>query len=130
MLRLIGGSVAGVLAWIVIVTALNLLLRHGWQDYAVVEKAMTFTLPMMVARLSMSGVSSLASGVVAAWVEKTERAPLASGVILLLLFLPVHYALWDRFPLWYHLVFLTSLPVLSWVGARLFYRGRGAVREA
>ena len=59
MLRLVGGVIAGIVAWIVIVTALNLGLRHGWPAYAAVEKAMAFTVPMMVARLSMSAVSSL-----------------------------------------------------------------------
>jgi hypothetical protein len=126
MLRLIGGSLAGVLAWVVLVTPINLALRHGWADYAAVEKAMTFTLPMMIARLAMSSVSSLASGAVAARMLHGERAALFSGVILLLLFLPVHYSIWDKFPLWYHLTFLVSLPLLSWLGGKLGARGSRA----
>lgn len=119
MLRIIGGTIGGIVVWIVIVTAQNLVLRHSWQDYAAVERAMTFTLPMMAARLAMSGVSSLASGFVAAWIEKRGRAPLIAGTILLLLFVPVHYSIWDKFPVWYHLTFLTSLPLLSWAGGKL-----------
>jgi hypothetical protein len=122
MLRLIGGTVAGVVAWIVIVTALNLGLRHGWHDYALVEKAMTFTLPMMVARLSMSGISSLASGFAAGSIDRTRWAPLISGTILLLLFIPIHYSIWNRFPIWYHLTFLISLPLLSVLGGMLVSR--------
>jgi hypothetical protein len=119
MLRRIGGAVVGVGAWIVVVTLLNLVLRHSWHDYATVERAMTFSLPMMIARLSMSGVSSLVGGAVARWIDKTGWAPLVSGVILLVLFLPAHYSLWDRFPAWYHLTFLASLPLLGWLGGRL-----------
>ena len=119
MLRLIGGALAGIVAWGVIVTVLNLGLRHGWHDYAAVEKAMTFTLPMMFARLSESAVSSLASGYVAALVDRGGWAALAAGTILLLLFLPEHYLLWSRFPIWYHLTFLVSLPLLSAAGGRL-----------
>ncbi len=126
MLRRIGGVIAGVGVWIVIVTLLNLALRYSWHDYATVERAMTFSLPMMVARLSMSGVSSLVSGMVAGWIDKTGWAPLVSGSILLLLFLPVHYSLWDRFPAWYHLTFLASLPFLGWWGGRL-WRPRPAI---
>lgn len=120
MIRLIGGVIAGVVAWIVIVTILNLGLRHGWSDYAEVEKAMKFTFPMMAARLAMSGISSLAGGFLAALVEKGRRAPLISGAILLVLFLPVHYNMWAKFPVWYHLTFLLSLPILAWAGGKLW----------
>src|SRR5262249_21079310 len=94
-------------------------LRHGWHDYATVEKAMTFTLPMMIARLSISGISSLASGAIAALIGTDRRAAVTSGVIMLLLFLPAHYMLWNRFPIWYHLTFLASLPLLAWAGGQL-----------
>ncbi len=119
MLRLIGGVVAGLIVWVAVVSALNLGLRHGWHDYAAVEKAMTFTIPMMAARLAESAISSLVSGFVAALVDKGGWAPLVSGTILLLLFIPVHYSLWDRFPIWYHLTFLISLPFLSFIGGKL-----------
>lgn len=128
MPRLIGGSIAGVVTWIVLVTLLNLILRHGWADYAAVEKAMTFTLPMMTARLAISAISSLAGGAVAAGIARGDRAALVSGVILLLLFVPVHYQIWDRFPLWYHLTFLISLPLLGWAGGRLARRSSAAAR--
>jgi hypothetical protein len=124
MLRLIGGTFAGVVAWVVIVTAINLGLRHGWPAYAAVEKAMMFTLVMKAARLVMSAVTSLASGAVARAIDPAGRAPLVSGVILLLFFLPIHYQLWDRFPIWYHFTFLVSLPLLGWLGGRLVPHGR------
>jgi hypothetical protein len=126
MLRLVGGAIAGVIAWIAIVTVLNLILRYGWHDYAAVEKAMTFTLSMMVARLSISGISSIVSGAVAALVGKRRWAPLVAGVILLLMFMPVHYSLWSKFPIWYHLTFLASLPLLSWLGGVLVSRRTAA----
>lgn len=120
MLRLISAVIAGVAAWIVVVSLLNLGLRHGWPDYAAVEGVMEFTLPMMAARLAMSAISSLASGFVAAWIGKGGPAALISGICLLLLFAPQHYVLWDRFPVWYHLTFLASLPLLAWVGGGLW----------
>lgn len=117
MLRLIGGVIAGVIAWTVLVTVLDWVLRNGWHDYAAVEKSMAFTIPMMAVRLAMSAVCSLAAGFAAARLDK--RAPLISGTILLLLFIPVHYALWSKFPIWYHLTFLSSLPLASIVGGKL-----------
>ena len=65
MLRQVGGIVAGMVAWIVLVTLLNLVLRHSWSAYAAVERSMTFTHSMMIARLIESATASLASGVLA-----------------------------------------------------------------
>ena len=123
MLRSILAVVAGLLAWAVGVTVLNLGLHHGWPAYAAVEKAMLFTVPMMAARLSISGVSSLVSGFVAAAVGRSGQAALIAGVLLLLIFLPIHYTIWSKFPLWYHLTFLASLPLLSVIGGRFSRNG-------
>lgn len=120
MLRILAGAVAGAIAWFGVVTILNFGLRYGWPDYAAVEKAMTFTVPMMAARLSESGVSSIIGGLVAAMIGRDRLRPaLGAGIILLVLFAPVHYQLWHRFPIWYHLTFLTSLVVLSIAGGYL-----------
>ncbi|PTD23404.1 hypothetical protein [Sphingomonas fennica] len=118
MARLIGGTAAGILGWFVLATLLNLALRHGWPDYAAVEKAMAFTLAMMAARLLVSAASSIGSGFLAARIGGVRAATIA-GAILLLMFLPIHYMLWQRFPAWYHLAFLASLPLLGWLGGRL-----------
>ena len=130
MVRVIGGTIAGVIAWLGIVTVLNLGLRYGWHDYHVVEKAMTFTLPMMLARLSESGVSSVVSGAIAAKLARNERAALYAGIALLAMFLPVHYMLFSKFPLWYHLVFLASLPLLSVLGGQLVRERSAAAQPA
>lgn len=118
MLKLAGGVIAGVAGWAVLATIINLGLRHGWPAYATVEKSMLFTPPMLVARLTMSAVASLASGFLAARIAPGRPSALISGGVLLLLFLPVHYTLWAKFPLWYHLTFLASLPILAWIGGR------------
>jgi hypothetical protein len=43
---------------------------------------------------------------------------MVAGVVLLLFFLPFHYLIWSKFPLWYHLTFFVSLPLLSLIGGR------------
>ena len=119
-MRTIGGIVAGVVTWCVVVAALDFVLRHAWPDYAAVENAMTFTVPMMAARLTESGISSILGGLVAALVARERaQAPLWAGIVLLLPFLYIHYTLWAKFPIWYHATFLTSLVVLSVIGGRL-----------
>lgn len=126
MLRIIGGAIAGAITWFVVVSILNLGLRYGWPDYHVVEKAMTFTLPMMIARLTESGISSIAGGYVAAVIGRNKfQPPLLAGVILLVPFAYFHlFLIWAKFPVWYHLTFLISLVVLSVLGGSLMKRRR------
>jgi len=119
-LRTIWGAILGPIVWLALATALNLVLRYTWHDYAMVEKAMTFTVPMMAARLTVSGIGSLVGGVAAAAVGRNRVAsPLLAGLILLAIFAPFHLTIWPKFPIWYHLTFLISLPVLSLLGGRL-----------
>ncbi|MGH6872816.1 MAG: hypothetical protein ACREHE_15040 [Rhizomicrobium sp.] len=125
MLRGILGAIAGVVTWFVAITVLGLALRYSWPDYAAVEKAMTFTVPMMAARLAVSGIGSLTGGYVASLISRERLwAALGAGVILLVPFVPYHLttAIWSKFPVWYHLTFFVSLPLLSVIGAR-FRRG-------
>ena len=121
MLRAILGVIAGVVAWMLIATAGNLVLRSAWPDYAAVEPTMAFTPVMMVSRLVLGAAASIGSGFVGAWISRGNRIAVgALAAILLLFFLPVHYRLWERFPLWYHAAFLISLLVLTVIGGMLF----------
>jgi hypothetical protein len=112
--------IAGLAVWVIVTTTAGAIMRAAWPDYAAVADAMTFTLPMMLARLSIGGLATLAAGWVAAVVSR--RSALASamtGLTLLVLFIPQHMMLWARFPVWYHLSFLLSLVPLTYLGGRL-----------
>ena len=76
MLRTIGGAIAGVVVWTIAITFLNLGLRHGWADYAAVEKAMTFTLSMKLARLHVDRAGP--AGRESKLPLRTEGAPAAA----------------------------------------------------
>jgi len=118
MLRAILAVVAALIAWIVTATALNLLIRFAWSEYAAAEPGMSFILSMMLARLLLGVIASFVAGVVAAAVAKDRKWPVyVVAIILLAAFIPVHYSLWARFPLWYHLFFLASLVAFSYLGA-------------
>jgi hypothetical protein len=124
MWRTIGGIVAGIIAWAVVVTVLNFGLRLWLPGYVQVEHAMLFTLPMKIARLSIAAVTSLVAGAVILAVAPASRwAPWIVGLLVLLLFLPSHIYLWTRFPIWYHLTFLLTLVPLVVLGAQLWPRG-------
>ena len=120
MVRALIASLAALLAWVVSATILNRLMRFGMPGYAIAEPAMNFTLLMQCGRLATGALASLAAGYTAARIAPAvTRLPLILGVVILLCFLPVHYGLWNKFPIWYHIVFLGTLIPLVVLGARL-----------
>jgi len=111
------GVVAGLAAWMIIVTVVGAIMRASWPAYARVADAMTFTLPMLIARLSIGAVATLAAGLVTASIARGSTiARVLPGVLLVVGFIPVHVMLWDKFPVWYHLTFLASLVPLTYLG--------------
>jgi len=119
MTRAVLAVVAGLVAWIAVVAVAGLLMRSSWPAYARVADAMTFTLPMMLARLSIGALATLAAGwVTAAIAPRPMLVRLMPGLILLAAFIPQHIALWNIFPVWYHLTFLLSLVPLTYLGGR------------
>jgi hypothetical protein len=43
----------------------------------------------------------------------------ASVLLLLVVFIPQHIMLWDKFPVWYPLTFLVSLVPLTYMGGNI-----------
>ena len=120
MIRGVAGVCAGLIAWFIVATVTNLLLRVSWPGYAESEVSLTFTFGMLLARLVLGVLSSICAGFVVAWITKGYGiATKVLGIVLIVIFIPVHYGLWDKFPLWYHLIFLASLLPLTLLGARL-----------
>lgn len=123
MWRATAGIVAGLAAWIVVVTVLNWGLRAGVPGYTQAEPAMSFTLGMQIARLSIAALTSLAAGALVHVIAPARRwAPWVTGGLLLALFVPEHIHVWRHFPVWYHLVFLSTLVPLVAFGAWLVRR--------
>lgn len=125
MWRNILGVVAGLVAWVAIVTVLNGGLRLWLPGYAAVEHASAFTLTMKIARLSIAALTSLATGALIRAIAPASRwAPWIVGLVLLVLFVPDHLYVWNKFPLWYHLTFLLTLAPLVALGARIVSRAK------
>jgi hypothetical protein len=114
------GVVAGLVVFVTVATVAGMVMRAAWPEYASVADAMTFTLPMMFARLAIGALATVAMGLVTAViVRRSMLARLTPGLVLLALFIPQHIMIWDKFPVWYHLTFLVSLVPLTYVGGKL-----------
>ena len=123
ILKTVGAVIAALVTWFLVATVLNLALRAWWPHYHEAETAFNFTFAMKLARLVLGAISSLGAGFVAAWIGNGRmRAATLTGIVLLGLFIPGHYRIWDKFPVWYHLTFLVSLLPLTLLGATLNHK--------
>jgi hypothetical protein len=115
--------VAGLAVWFMLATVAGIIMRGAWPDYARVADAMTFTLPMMIARLTIGALATVAAGLVTAVIARgSTLVRLAPGLLLLVAFIPQHIMLWEKFPVWYHLTFLVSLVPLTYLGGNAINR--------
>jgi len=129
MIKVVASIVGGLITWIIVATIGNLLFRVAWPGYAEAEIATMFTLAMMVARLLLGALSSLCAGFTGAWITKGNgTATKILGIVVTAMFVPVHYLLWDKFPIWYHAIFLASLFPLTLLGAKLLRRRNGTMQ--
>ena len=120
MKRSILACLAGLLTWMVVVTVINRGLRLCLSNYTAAEHTLQFTLGMKFARLLMAIVTSVAAGAVTGWISRSSRwAPLIVGSVVFAMFLPVHIAIWSKFPVWYHLTFLLTIIPAVIVGSLL-----------
>ena len=127
MTKNIVSVVAGLVVWVIVATVAGFIMRVCWPAYASVASAMTFTLPMMIARLSIGALATIAMGIVTAAIAKSVIVRLMPGVLMLLIFIPEHVMLWEKFPVWYHLAFLLSLVPLTYLGGRFGGRPNSSV---
>jgi hypothetical protein len=131
MKRFILACLAGLLTWVVVVTIINRVLRLSLPNYTAAEHTLQFTLTMKWARLLMAMATSVAAGAVTGWLSRSSRwAPLVVGGLVLAMFLPVHIAIWSKFPAWYHLTFLLTIVPAVLVGALLPARRNQALNQA
>ncbi len=127
ILKTVGAVIAALVTWFLVATVLNLALRAWWPHYHEAETAFNFTIAMKLARLVLGAISTLSAGFVAAWIGKSWMGSATlTGIALLCLFIPGHYRIWDKFPVWYHLTFLVSLFPLTLLGAAI---NRGTCRK-
>jgi len=131
MWRTVGAVVAGLVAWVVVVSLIDRGLKLWMPGYVEAEPLLQFTLAMKIARLLMAAATSLLAGMVVGGIASSSRwAPWIVGVVTLAIFLPSHYYLWNKFPLWYHLSFLVPLVPLVVLGAGLWPKRSPAAASA
>jgi hypothetical protein len=123
MRRLILAGICGYLVWWIVGIAGFWLLRVCWRDYAAVEPSLAFSLAMLLSRLLVAAACSVCAGLAIGFIaRRPSYAPWIVGALMVLQFLPTHYTLWQKFPIWYHSFFLLTLAPLIALGATVALR--------
>ena len=114
------GAAMNFVAWVALGTLILIAVRIMWPEYAAAEPTRAYDLAMMVMRLSVSSIALIGAAYIAATTVRENRiSPIAGALLMLALFVPYHINIWDKYPVWYHLTFLVSIPVLALLGGRL-----------
>ena len=123
MWRDVRAVAAGVAAWWLFAAAGYWLLSASWPDYALAEPSANFTPAMLIARLFVAFLCSIAAGAACGYVAGPDSiAPGIVAGIMLILLVPTQYAVWDDFPTAYNLIFLGMVVPLIWRNAKLASR--------
>jgi hypothetical protein len=131
MLKIVLGVIAGFVAWTLLWLGSDEVLTlasPGWygihQDDANLalqnHEAFQANTTIMLIRLAVAAVATIMSGFLAAFIAgENRRAPVALGVLLLIVGIGVQVSAWNVMPIWFHILFLALLIPLSILGGKL-----------
>jgi len=131
MVRIILGVVVGFIVWSILWIGSDQVLMNLSKDWYGVhqlefERAVYNGTPFMadttivLTRLIISVIASLMSGFIAAFVAReSSKAPLALGVLLLLVGIMFQVMVWNYMPVWFHVAFLLLLIPVTVIGGKL-----------
>jgi hypothetical protein len=122
VLRAILALAGGALAWQAVVMLSTLASRLVWPAYAKVEFERVFTLDMLLSRLAVGALATVAFGVAMGWILRGDMKLIRLVLLAWLVFSVVdHIIVWNDFPVWYHLVYLSYIIPFSLLGAKLIH---------
>src|SRR5207247_6317952 len=130
MLRIALGVIAGFIAWLVVWIVSEKVIGAIWPAFGVHQKAFeeavknggSFTgeTGPLLTHIVMGTIVSLMAGALAALIAgENSRAPLAVGIVLLLMGVMKAVMSWRYVPIWYQVIFTAMLLPMAIVGGKL-----------
>ena len=119
MIRNILAVVAGWLSWGIICNLILFpILMSLFPDQF--ENMIPITTGMLMASLVLTFICSLSAGYIAALIASSNhmKVVLATGVFNLVFAIYMQWLYWNTMPVWYHLIFLSSLLPLIYLGGQ------------
>jgi hypothetical protein len=93
-----------------------------WPAYAAADPDKTFSVAMLLSRLTVGALSTAGAACIATIVAtENGRVTWWLGWIFLAISLPVHlHFVWSDYPVWYHVVYLSYLMPIAVLTGRIF----------
>jgi hypothetical protein len=119
--QIIIGILAGLIAYMIIGSLGLYLLRFSWNDYAIAYKDKSYTLVMLLSRLSVGMIASIIAGISTTKITNDKgKSTWIVGAIVFCVAAYVHFFwVWADYPVWYHFVYL--LPIIPTIGLSHYF---------
>ena len=130
MLRIVLGVITGFVFWFIMWVGSEKIISAIWPAFGVHQKAFEEAIKnggqfaaettMLLTHIVLGSIVSVAAGALAAQTAgENSRAPLAVGILLLLMGIAKAVMSWQYVPIWYHVVFSAILLPMAIVGGKL-----------
>lgn len=131
MVRIVGGVVAGFLAWLIVWVGSEMIFSAIWPAwYGAHQRAFTAAIKsggqfssdatILLIHIVCAAVVSVVAGFLAALIAgENKRAPFILGLLLLALGVLKAVMSWPYVPIWYHVMFTALLVPMTILGGRL-----------
>ncbi|MGE0886602.1 MAG: hypothetical protein AB7P14_23940 [Blastocatellales bacterium] len=131
MLRIILGSIAGFIAWVIVWLGIEKVLSAIWPEWfgaqqrafqAAIENGGQFApdTNFLLTQIICAAIVSVMSGFLAVLVAgENQRTPLFLGILLLALGILKAVLSWRYVPIWYHILFTAILILMTIMGGKL-----------
>jgi len=122
-MRLIRSSAAilgGFIVWALAASVAFRIMQFSWADYAAAVPTKDYSLLMLILRLGIAAGATALAGLVATLVARDRglAASLCGGVLLAVSLRPHLVTVWDDYPVWYHVTYLSYLVPIAWLAGR------------
>lgn len=130
MLRIVLGVIGGFIGWLIVWLGSERVISAVWPAFgahqgafqAAIENGAPFTpdATILLIHCVLGSVVSVVAGLLAALIAgENKRAPLAVGILLLLLGVMKAVMSWPLVPIWYHVLFTAVLLPMAIIGGKL-----------
>lgn len=130
MLRIVLGVIAGFIAWLIVWIGSEKVISAIWPAFGVHQKtfenavknggSFTGETGPLLTHIVLGTIVSLMAGALAALIAgENAGAPLAIGIVLLLMGIMKAVMSWQFVPLWYQVIFTAMLLPMAILGGKL-----------
>jgi hypothetical protein len=113
------GMLSGLIVYAIIGSFGLYLLLKCWPAYNIASKDKSYTLYMLLSRLSIGIISSVLAGIIATKIANAKSAWLVGAIVFCFAAYTHLFRVWTDYPAWYHFSYL--LPIIPITGLSHYF---------